>query len=339
MKRIDRREFGINRREFGLRAAATAALPLTPFMAAPAAVAQGSYPTQPVKLVVPFAAGGGGDALGRLLAEALRPTLGQPIVVENKPGAGTVIASEAVARAAPDGHTVLLNNSALILNAFLNDSLPYKPLDDFVPVVEMVKAQLWLAVSVARTDARNVNELIAHMKKDAALRFYATAGNGSLGHLLGYNLSEREGLGLKHVSYKGAAPAATDLAAGQIPMAILDLVPLKPLLDAGKVRLIAVTGTARSAMQPEVATFGEAGFEGFTAYSWAGLFMPSKTPQAAVHRLAQETVQVLARPDIVEKLRLLGYDAGTLAEARFADTVKADSAYWGNLIRKAGIKS
>lgn len=209
------------------------------------AAAQSGWPSQPIKLIVPFAAGGGGDALGRLIADGLKPAFGQPIVVENKPGASTIIASEFVARAAPDGHTILLNNQALLLNAFLNDSLPYKPLEDFVPVAEMVKAQLWMGVSTARTDATTVNELIAHMKRDPSMRFYASASKGSLGHLMGFNLAETAGLSLEHVLYKGATPAATDLAAGQIPMAILDLAGIKAMVDAGKVRLIAVSGNAR----------------------------------------------------------------------------------------------
>lgn len=296
-----------------------------------------AWPSQPIKLVVPFAAGGGGDALGRLLADGLRSVFTQAVVVENRPGAGTIIASEYVARAT-DGHTILLNNQALLLNAYLNDSLPYKPLEDFVPVVEMVKAQLWMGVSTARTDARTIGELIAHMKRDPQMRFYASAGNGSLGHLMGFNLGETAQLNLQHVLYKGATPAATDLAAGQIPMAILDLAGIKPMVDAGKVRLIAVSGPARSTVVADVPTFGESGYPGFTTYSWAGLFMPAKTPPAVVRRVADETLKVLAQPATLVKLRGLGYDPGTLTEARFAELARADSDQLGALIRKSGIK-
>ncbi len=302
------------------------------------AAAQTAWPSQPIKLVVPFAAGGGGDALGRLLADGLRSVFSQPVVVENKPGASTIIASEYVARAAPDGYTILLNNQALLLNAFLNDTLPYKPLDDFVPVVEMVKAQLWMGVSTARTDATTVAELIAHMKRDPLMRFYASASNGSLGHLMGFNLAETAGLKLEHVLYKGATPAATDLAAGQIPMAILDLAGIKPMVDAGKVRLIAVSGAARSKAVPQVPTFGESGYPGFTTYSWAGLFMPAKTPPDVVRRVADETMKVLAQPAVIDKLRTLGYDPGTLTETRFAELARADSAQLGALIKRNGVK-
>ncbi len=302
------------------------------------AAAQTAWPSQPIKLVVPFAAGGGGDALGRLLADGLRTVFSQPIVVENKPGAGTIIASEYVARAAPDGHTILLNNQALLLNAFLNDSLPYKPLEDFVPVAEMVKAQLWMGVSTARTDATTIADLVAHMKRDPQMRFYASAGNGSLGHLMGFNLAETVGLSIQHVLYKGATPAATDLAAGQIPMAILDLAGIKPMVDAGKVRLIAVSGPARSAMTPDVPTFGESGYQGFTTYSWAGLFMPAKTPPAVVRLVADETMKLLAQPATVAKLRSMGYDPGTLTETKFAELARTDSSQLGALIKKSGLK-
>ena len=302
------------------------------------AAAQSAWPSQPIKLVVPFAAGGGGDALGRLLADGLRGVFSQTIVVENKPGASTIIASEYVARAAPDGYTILLNNQALLLNAFLNDTLPYKPLEDFVPVVEMVKAQLWMGVSTVRTDATTVAELIAHMKRDPLMRFYASASNGSLGHLMGFNLGETVGLNLQHVLYKGATPAATDLAAGQIPMAILDLAGIKPMVDAGKVRLIAVSGSARSKAVPQVPTFGESGYPGFTTYSWAGLFMPAKTPPDVVRRVAEETMKMLAQPAVIDKLRTLGYDPGTLTETRFAELARADSAQLGALIKRSGLK-
>lgn len=297
-----------------------------------------SYPSKPVRVLVGYPPGGGTDILARAVSTELNKAWGQPVVVENRPGAGTIIASEYVARAAPDGHTILLNNQALLLNAYLNDSLPYKPLEDFVPVAEMVKAQLWMGVSTARTDARTIAELIAHMKRDPQMRFYASAGNGSLGHLMGFNLGETAQLNLQHVLYKGATPAATDLAAGQIPMAILDLAGIKPMVDAGKVRLIAVSGPARSTMVADVPTFGESGYPGFTTYSWAGLFMPAKTPPAVVRRVAEETMKVLAQPATLVKLRGLGYDAGTLTEGKFAELARADSDQLGALIRKSGIK-
>ena len=296
------------------------------------------WPNQPVKIVVPFAAGGGGDSLGRILADKLREPLGQPVIVENKPGASTIIGSEQVAKATPDGYTVLLNVPNIVMTKFMTDKLPYDPLTDFIPVVEIVKAQSWLAVSTAKVKSTNLKDFVAEVKAKPKEHFYGSIGPGSVGHLLGFAFNEAAQLGIEHVPYKGGAPAATALAAGEISAAFLDLIILKPQVDAGRVRLLAVSGTKRSTNYPDVPNFSEAGYSGFDVYSWAGLFAPAKTPQPVVARLAAEVRKVLADPEVIAKFQAIGYDPGTVALGDFAAMVKADHDRWGALIKKANVK-
>lgn len=303
-----------------------------------AAALADDYPSKSIRLVVPFAAGGGGDSLARVLSEKLKTRLGQPVVVDNRPGASGIVGSEVVAKAPPDGYTILLNTPNLIMTKFMTRKLPYEPLTDLLPVAEVVRAQLWLAASTAKTDAKTVQELVSQAKARNEGLFYGSVGAGSVGHLLGFGFVEAAGLKAEHVPYKGGAPATMALLTGEISFAVMDYVVLKPHVDSGKVRLLATLGAKRSANSPTTPTLAEAGYPGLDIYSWAGLFVPAGTPAEVVDKLAAASKAVMADPEVRAKFVGFGYDPGTLLLGDFARMVKADSDRWEVIIKKAGVK-
>ena len=304
-----------------------------------ATVAQAQdYPGKTIRIVVPFAPGGGGDVLGRLVAQKLSEQLRQTVIVENKPGASSVIATDMVAKSAPDGYTLLLNVPLLVQTASLYNKLPYDPLVDLLPVTDLVSSPVWFAVGAEKVSAKTMKEYVEQARARPNDYSYASIGAGSSGHLLGFALNEANGLGTIHVPYKGSAPAMQALLGGEIASVFLDYVTLKPQVQAGKVRLLAVTGAERSPVTPAVPTLAELGYPGFESATWAGLFVPSKTPREIVQRLESEVRKIAAQPDYIQKIRELGYEAGGLTQAQFAAQVRADHARWGALIKKAGVK-
>jgi tripartite-type tricarboxylate transporter receptor subunit TctC len=305
---------------------------------APLLAQQPRYPSQAIKLVVPFAAGGGGDVLGRLIGGKLAESLGQPVVIENKPGASTVIATEQVVRSAPDGHTILLNVPLVVQTATMMARLPYDPVRDLTPVADIVTSALWMAVHPQKMQARNMKEFVAEVKARPGTHSYGSIGQGSTTHLFGHALNESAGLDMVHVPFKGSSLALNALLAGDISAVILDFVTLKAQAAAGKVRLIAVTGDKRSTWTPEVATFAEQGYAGLEMLTWAGLFVPAKTPPDIVARLHAEVGRIVRQPDVAAKLADLGYVPGGLSQPAFARQVSDEKDRWAVLIRKAGIK-
>lgn len=321
-----------NRRNFLVHASVASGMVL-----AGSAWAQ-NYPNRPIKVVVPFAPGGGGDVIGRVYAQKLSEALKVPVIVDNKPGASTMIGSDLVAKSAPDGYTILLNVPLLVQTPYLYSKMAYDPLVDLTPVTDLNSSPLWFAVSTAKTEARSLKEFVAQAKRHPQEYNYASIGAGSSGHLLGYALNEANGLEMMHVAYKGSSPATLALMAGEISAVFLDYVTLKPQLASGKVRLLAVTGTRRSSLTPDVPTLAELGYPGFEAAVWGALFVPSKTPREIVSRLETETRKILAQPDVVAKWHELGYEVGGLPQAQFAAQMRLDSARWGALIKKTGVK-
>lgn len=298
----------------------------------------GDYPSRTIKIVVPFSPGGGGDVLGRLLAQKLSESVSQPVIVENKPGASSIIASDFVAKSAPDGYTVLLNVPLLVQTPSLYSKLPYDPQVDLIPVTDLVTSPLWFAVNANGIPARTLKEYVAAAKARPSEYNYASIGAGSSGHLLGHALSEANGLTMTHIPYKGSSPAMLALLGGEITAVFLDYVTLKPQLESGKVRLLAVTGSARSTLTPQVPTLAELGYAGFEADVWGGLFLPGKTPLAVVKRLESEVQKIVLQPDFQAKVRELGYVPGGKPQSQFAALVRNDQARWGQMIRKAGVK-
>ncbi len=296
------------------------------------------YPQRPIRIVVPFAPGGGGDVLGRLVAQKLSEQLRQPVIVDNKPGASTVIGTDLVAKAAPDGYTLLLNVPLVVQTASLFAKLPYDPLSDLVAVTDLVTSAVWLAVGTDKVRARTLKEYVEAARANPKEYSYASIGAGSTGHLLGYALNEANGLDTIHVPYKGSAPAMTALLGGEVASVFLDYVTLKSQVAAGKVRLLAVTGTQRSPVTPAVPTLAEQGLAGFEAGTWAGLFAPARTPPEIVQRLETEVRKIVVQPDYLARIRELGYEPGGSTHTQFTTQVRNEHARWGALIRKTGIK-
>jgi tripartite-type tricarboxylate transporter receptor subunit TctC len=323
-----------NRRTWMMQATATAAF--AALVGASPSHAQ-DYPSQTIRIVVPFAPGGGGDVLGRLVAKKLGEQLKQTVIVENKPGASTIIATDLVAKSKPDGYTLLLNVPLIVQTASLFKKLPYDPLTDLIPVADLNTSQIWFAVSTAKVKARTLPEYVAQAKANPREFSYASIGPGSTGHLLGFGLNEANQLDTIHVPYKGSSPALQALLAGEVASVFQDYVTLKPQVEAGKVRLLAVTGTSRSEFTPDVPTLAELGYAGFEAGTWAGLFVAGNTPPAIVKTLESAVRRITTDPEYVEKMKSLGYSPGKLTQPQFAALVRSEYTRWAVLIKKAGI--
>lgn len=297
-----------------------------------------AFPSRTLRIIVPTAAGGGNDVIARTIAEKMSASMGQPVIVENRVGGSSIIANEFVARAAPDGHTLLFNGPLIVQTAGLMSKLPYDPLTDFIPITEVIRTPLWLAVNASKVPARSVADYIALARTAPANFPYASIGAGSSHHLYGHQFNETAGLDLSHVPYKGGAPAVLAVVGGEVASVFLDYVSLKPHVEAGKIRLLATTGTARSPLTPEVPTLSELGYKGFESYGWGALFVPAKTPPAVVAQLHAEVAKALAQPDVVAKFSGFGFEIGGTPQAQFAAQYRRDYDRWVGLIRKAGVK-
>jgi tripartite-type tricarboxylate transporter receptor subunit TctC len=298
-----------------------------------------TWPARPIRLVVPFPASGATDILSRALAQKLGDALGQPIVVDNRPGAGGAIGSELVAKAAPDGYTVLMaTTSTHSVGPALNPRLPYDVERDFAPVVHVADSTNILVVS-PQLPAGNVRELIALAKAKPGALNYASSGIGTIVHLTAELFASMAGVTLTHVPYKGTALALPDLMSGQVALLFDSIVSAMPHVKGGKLKALAVTGAHRSPLAPDLPTVAESGVPGFASDTYFGLFVPAATPKDVVARLNAAVNTVLAAPDFRERLAALGADpVGGTPEA-FAATVRTESAKWAQVVRSAGIKA
>lgn len=304
--------------------------------AAAGAFAQ-SYPDKPVRWVVGYAAGGGSDRAVRLLATRLAERLGQPVVVDNRPGAGGIIASEVVARSVPDGYTLLtVDNGAMVFNPLLRKDLPYNPARDFASVALYGKFPLVLTINANKVPVDSVRALIERSK--ASPIDYASPGPGSPQHLVGELFKERTGAVLTHVAYKGTAPLTQDLLAGHVGISFLGVPTALPLLQAGKLRALAVPEAARLRDLPDVPTMAEAGVANVVGFAWQGVVVPAKTPASIVKRLHAELDTILSQPDMREKLQELGVEALVGNPSQMDALVSEDLKFWGDIIRSRHIK-
>lgn len=306
-------------------------------LAAPAA-AQQAYPAQPIRWIVPYPAGGGSDVTARTVSAGMRTPLGQPIVIDNRPGAGTIIGAEAVTTAKPDGYTVgTADSGTLAFNPSLYAKLPYDPLKSFAYVGGIARMPLVLVVNPS-VPVASLKEFVAYAEKRPDTLTYASAGAGSPHHVAMELLQQQLKVRLTHVPYKGAAPAVQDLLAGQVDAMLLDLPGGMAHMKAGKLKLLAVAMPQRVAMLPDVPTMTEAGAPGFVAFAWQGLVAPAGTPQPVVERLNRELVRALADPEVREKLANLGVEPMPTTPGEFADYVRAEVSRWAPVIRAAGIR-
>ena len=294
------------------------------------------YPNKPVTLVVPFAPGGGSDAMGRLLATRLSERTKGTFIVENKPGAGTNIGNEAVSRANPDGYTLLLAQVTLSINPSLYKSLRYNVQKDFAPVAQFASSPTVLVVN-NNFPAKTTQEFVAYAKANPEKVNYGSGGAGTSVHLSGEFFESLIGAKMVHVPYKGSAPAMTDLIGGQI-QAIFDTAPSAlPHIAGGKVRPLAVTGAKRLADLPNVPTFAEAGLPAFDAPAWYGLVAPAKTPAAIVNYLNAEIQEILKEPATLQRLAQMGAVPVPGTPEAMAVFMKADADRWSGVVRKANV--
>lgn len=297
------------------------------------------YPVRPITMVVPYAAGGGLDVLARSLAQRLSPRLGETVVVENRPGAGTTIGAAAVAKAAPDGYTIMLGtSSAFAINVTLRKKLPYDPAKDFVPIALVANAPFMLLVNPA-VPVKSLAELVAYAKERPGKLSYASAGPGSPQHLCMELLKTMTGMDVVHVPYKGDAPALTDLVAGHIPVMFGEPTPVLPLTKEGKVRPLAVSSATRLPTMPEIQTVSEAGAPGFAFVSWQMIVAPAGTPKAIVERLHADIKRVLDEPEIkAEFKRTARISVDYPPVEALQQYMQAEIVRMGKIVEKAGLK-
>ena len=312
-----------------------AALAIT--LAAQAAFAQ-SWPAKPIRLVSPYAAGGTNDVTGRIVGERLAARLGQSVLVENKPGANNRIATEFVAKSAPDGYTLLWVAAPHTVNPALYGKLPYDTVRDFASVVHTVMLPILFSVPAA-SPAKTIKEYLALAKSDPLLATVCSPGNGSGPHLALELLAAASGIPLAHVPYRGDAPAVNDLLGGRVGAGMNAFGTPLPHIKAGKLRALAVVATRRMPQLPEVPTFAEAGYASVDAFAWFGLLAPAGTPKEIVERLNAEVNQILRLPETVERFGLLGaLPLGGTAQD-FDNFIRADMEKWNRVVKERNIKA
>ena len=299
--------------------------------------AQG-YPSKPVRIVAPFGAGSTIDIIGRLIAPKLTDVLGQPVIVENRPGAGGMIGMDAVATSAPDGHTLIIGAlGPLAMNPALYPKTPFDPVKDFAAVCLLATGPVVIAVHPS-IPAQPVKDLIDLAKKRPGQLNFGSPGVGSSPHLTGELFKLITKTDIVHVPYKGNAEAITDLIGGQLSIVFTGVPPVVPLAKAGKVRLLATTGKQRMPNLPEVPTIREAGIEGADVLIWYGIVAPAATPKDVVARLNREIVKIMNTPDVREKFSQQGVDPASSTPDEFAQMIRDEVTRWGKVIRSAGIK-
>ena len=301
-----------------------------------AAIAQTAYPSKPVTLVVPFPPGGALDIVARALADEMRKPLGQPVIVENRPGAGGTLGTGAVARAAADGHTILLGSVAThAIAPGLYRNLSYDALKDFVPITQVTASPL-LVASSAKLNFATLPELIASARAQPGKLNYASTGNGTAVHLAGEMLKSTANLDVVHVPYKGGSEAITALMTGEAAYMVVNVELVLPQVRGGKARALAVTGSRRLAILPDVPTLREAGFAGAEVTTWFGLFAPAGTPKAAVDRLQRDAATSLQA--LKERFAAQGDETVGSTPEEFAVWVRSEHAKWGKVIKDFGVK-
>jgi tripartite-type tricarboxylate transporter receptor subunit TctC len=306
---------------------------------APLSVQAQAWPArQPIKFVVPYPPGGASDVTARVLGAKLSESLGQAVVVENRPGANGIIALELVAKSAPDGYTILMANlGPNAINPGVYHKLPYDAVKDFTPITLTSVVPLIVLVTPS-LPVKSMPELIAYAKANPGKLSYASAGNGAANHLAGEMIKGMAGIKMVHVPYKGDSPAVPDVAAGTVSMMFPTVIAGMPHVKSGRMRAIAVTGAKRSASLPELPTVSEAGIAGFEAVSWGGVMGPAGLPPEIVNRLNGEINRILKLPDVAEKLSSLGAEIVGSTPDEFANYLKAEIGKWGKVAHANNIR-
>ncbi len=304
---------------------------------APGALAQ-DYPNKPIRMVLPFPPGGVTDLLARALADKLAPRLGQPVIVDNKPGAGTVLASDLVARAPADGYTLLMAASSLGTAPLIYDKVGYDPVKSFAPVT-LVASVVHVVVVNPELPVKSVKDLIGYARAHPGKLNYSSTGTGTSTHLEGELLKSMANVYMVHIPYRGSGPALTDLVGGQVNVMIDALGSSGPFIKAGKLRALAVTTAKRSQSIPELPTVSESGVPGYEAMPWLGIVAPAGTPQPVVDRLYREVAKILSEPDIKERFKAWGLDIIGYSPTEFSSFIRRDVDQWTRVITNAKIKA
>lgn len=317
-------------------ALATMALALS--ACAPVTLHAQSYPARPVRIIVPFSPGGAVDGPMRVIAQELGKRLGQQVVVENKPGAGATIGTDAVAKSPPDGYTLLLASQTNAISATLYQKLPFDPIEDFAPI-SLIGREPGVLVVKPALPVQTLQEFVAYVKARPGQIDYASSGNGSGQHLFMAKLASMTGMQLTHVPYKGSGQATTDLLGGQIPVAIPGTAGMVGHIKAGKLRALAVTGAKRSPQLPDVPTVMESGVPGYEAYVWMGLLAPKGTPAPIIDKIHHDLLQALATNEVKNYMATAGIEIIGSTPAEFGAFFRAERDQWGRIVRETGAKA
>jgi len=307
---------------------------------APAAAAQGGapdYPNKFVRFIVPYAPGGSSDVLARTLGQKLGESLGQTFVIDNRPGAGSMIGTDVAAKAAPDGYTIILSDMPHTINPSIYAKVPYDPIKDFSPISLIGVSPMFLFANPA-FPAHNVKELVALARTQSGKIAIASGGTGATTHLAAELLQAHAGIRLTHVPYKGAGPALTDVVAGQIPLTFTSMATAAPYAKSGRLRILGVTSAKRLPAFPDVPTFEESGVTGLVFEHWWGVMAPAGTPRAIVDKLHGEIVKAVSAPDVRERFSVLAVEPRTTTPEAFRALLESDVKRWAKVVKEAGIK-
>jgi tripartite-type tricarboxylate transporter receptor subunit TctC len=297
-----------------------------------------TYPNKPIKIIIPYGPGGAPDILGRLIGVKLQTSLGQPVVVENHPGAGGTIGTDFVAKSAPDGYTILVATTAnLSISPHLYPKIPYNALKDFTPVTLVANSPLILTIS-KNVPANNLKELIAYGKANPGKLNYASAGSGTIQHVAGALFANMAGIDAVHVPYKGTAQILPDLVAGRVNLMFNSPAPMLPLVKDGSLKAIGIGSLNRSPLNPEYSTISEQGLTGFDVAPWYAFFAPAGTPPAVIARLNKDITAALALPDVKDKYADMGLEVAPSTPAELAQVTKRDYDKFGKIIKDNNIK-
>lgn len=296
-----------------------------------------AYPARAVRVIVPFSAGGAADTPGRMLGPKLSEALGQQVVLDNRPGAGSTIGADIVAKSPADGYTLLLVSNTFVISPSLYKKLPYDTLNDFAPVLQFVTSPNVLVVHPS-LPVKSVKELVALAKAKPGQIDYASSGNGSSQHLFTALFTSLAGINMNHVPYKGSGQARTDLISGQISVGIPGIASVIQHIKTGRLRALGVTGAKRSPQLPDVPTIAEAGVKGYDADQWIGFVAPAKTPKAIIAKLNTVTEKVLKNPDLVKQLSSVGAEPEYLGPEKFGALIRSELVTWGKVVKSTGMQ-
>lgn len=302
-----------------------------------AAQTTNTYPNQAIRMVVPYPPGGPTDITARVVAAEMSKTIGQSVVIDNRPGASGMIGSEMVTKAAPDGYTLLANASIHVINPSVYPDMRFDAIKDFTPITQLAQVPLVLVVP-ANSPIKSVKDLVEYAKANPGKVNFGSAGSASAQHLAGESFKIAAGIQMQHIPYKGSAPALTDLAGGQLQLMFDSMPSATPMINSGKLRAIAVTTTVRAKARPDLPTITESGFPGFDISTWYAYWAPKGTPADIIEKLAASAAQALKNPEVIAKYEAMGAEPVGSTPAQFAAYVESEAKKWNDIVKKSGAK-